>query len=132
MNASSLPSHVKVGPFLYEIINWESGEAEAANCLGRCDLRELRIRVRTDMPQPMQAEILVHEIMHAIWSHAYIDDVPKKEETIVSMLAMGFAQVLRDNPHVVKFIQYGTEEEFEIQKESRREQACEVLSIVSG
>jgi len=51
--------------------------------------------------QPRElADTLIHEILHCI-CHSYIPDVQRAdEEEVVTMLAHGLTQVLRDNPKV--------------------------------
>lgn len=50
------------------------------------------------VPKGEVADTLIHEILHAI-CHSYLPDVERAdEEEVVTMIAHGLTQVLRDNP----------------------------------
>ena len=55
------------------------------------------IEVATDQPPAEQAETLIHELLHAIWSSRHMK-ARLTEESAVTQLASGLATVLRDNP----------------------------------
>jgi hypothetical protein len=72
---------------------------ESAEVHGMCDKSGQVIYIDTGATNAIQKDTLLHEIMHAIWWTAYLED-EDKEERVVSSLSTGLLQVLRDNPWV--------------------------------
>jgi hypothetical protein len=65
--------------------------------------KQLLIRLSDKLEGWGLIETLIHEISHAIyWSFSMSDD--DEEERNVSVYATGITQVIRDNPHLIKFI----------------------------
>ena len=93
-----LPGTVKIGPFYFIVQEWSPREATLRGCMGETDLSGLVIRIRSDLPIQRQAETLMHEVMHGIWSVASIDHVIPGEENFVSAFSPVLFQVIRDNP----------------------------------
>ncbi len=96
--APALPQSVRIGPFDWKVENWPSQHACSANRLGECDFILTTIRIRTDMPAARIAETLVHESLHAVWYVSGCRFAAGDEEKIVSVMAMHWISVLRDNP----------------------------------
>jgi hypothetical protein len=69
-----------------------------------CDRFNLVIRIREDIPHQIQAECIIHEVLHAAWEMA---DIPNKsdDEKAVTGLANVMSQVIRDNPDLVAYLQ---------------------------
>jgi hypothetical protein len=101
-----LPEHVVVGPYQYSIR--EVGELERikADIMGFCDEGGLEIGVAVEGVTPQhQAEVMIHEILHALFGAGSLRDNPDvHEEQIVTVLAKGLIQVARDNPHILRWI----------------------------
>ena len=98
-----LPSSVRVGYRDYSILEWSSIDASSARRLGEADHHALVIRVRTDLPRQLIAEVLLHEVLHCcFWSGAI--EHRDTEERIVLTLGNQLAQVWRDNPAFVTFM----------------------------
>lgn len=53
------------------------------------------------VPPDHQAETLVHEIVHAV-ADAYGLTWPAEEERVARVVGAGFAQVIRDNPSLLR------------------------------
>ena len=47
--------------------------------------------------------VLLHEILHGIFYH-YLEDYTENEEHLVTQLAKGIYQVLKENPELIKLI----------------------------
>lgn len=111
-----LPTHVLIGPYLFEVCENESAIYEAAafdgvkhaDLYGRIDFRHQKIAVHPDQGQDMRADSIVHECLHAL-IHANGGFEPEKyteeeEERIVSMLSPLFVQFIRNNPALIQFV----------------------------
>ena len=61
-----------------------------------------RIILADNLPNDAIADTLIHEVLHAI-CHNYIPDVDDSdEEKVVTQIAHGLTQVIRDNPQLMK------------------------------
>lgn len=64
---------------------------------GYFDATKQLIQIEVSQSPASQADTLIHEILHAIWSSRHMK--PRLyEEQAVTQLASGLATVLRDNP----------------------------------
>ena len=65
------------------------------------------IELRSKMPKDMEAEVLLHEVLHAIMYTfgEYVNLKKKDEERVVSNLSTSLATVFRQNPRLVKYLQ---------------------------
>lgn len=97
-----MPSTVRVGPFDYDVQSWAANDAPD-NVNGECALNLLRIRIRDDMVPQKLAEVLLHEVLHAMWDIAELGEAVD-EETAVSGLGKQLLAVIRDNPELIDFV----------------------------
>ena len=100
-----LPNKVRVACFDIEIEEWDHRNATADGNFGTFSCIELKIRIDTTCHPIMIAEVLQHEILHAIY-WAYVIKDKDEEERIVSVMATALVQVYRDNPEIMKYISY--------------------------
>lgn len=100
---AKLPSHIRIGIYNWEFIQWDPEEAEKQGLSGQCVPMNLEVKVRTDLPNVLHAEILKHEIMHACWFCVGLGD-QEDEESVVERLTPVLLQVRRDNPEIFKYI----------------------------
>ena len=98
-----LPSVVRVGFREYLVQQWKPLSATSARRLGECDHLELVIRIREDLAPALQAETLLHEVLHCAFWTGGIEDKDDEERT-VSVLSTQLAQIWRDNPKLVAFL----------------------------
>lgn len=98
-----LPTSVRIGPFDFAVEDWDPRFASSAARFGECDKQQNIIRVRTDMPPQRIAEVLLHEINHAIWEVGACDELAD-EERVISAISMVWCQVWRDNPSLIACI----------------------------
>lgn len=98
-----LPKSIRVGYRSYRVEPWAAREASATSRWGECDRMNLVIRIRDDLVAQVQAEVLMHEVIHAAYSNAALqkDD---DEERLVEALGNQLTQVWRDNPDLVAFM----------------------------
>jgi hypothetical protein len=100
---SKLPEKVKVAGYDFNIVDWPPIQAEATGRYGECSAQELEIRIRTDKQMSHTVNTFIHEVSHAIyWVYGIRDE--DAEERIVEMMGNGWAQVYRDNPDVLRFL----------------------------
>jgi hypothetical protein len=104
---AEMPKSIRIGYRDYAVEHWPTNIATASNRLGECDRMNFVIRVREDMNPQLTAEVLLHEVIHAVWEMGCMGDPPSgDEERCVNILGNQLTQVWRDNP---KFIAFMTE-----------------------
>jgi len=101
-----LPKTVKIGGLNFAIkladepiVLEEQGEKEHG---GLIDYGTTTITLYKGFSDEYLELILLHEIIHGIWEHMTIDSSVDEEETVVSKLANGLHQVLKDNKDLFK------------------------------
>jgi hypothetical protein len=52
----------------------------------------------------MRVDTLLHEVFHAIWAIGQLKDKGQEEERAVAVMATYMTQVIRDNPHLMRWI----------------------------
>lgn len=95
----------KVGHAIYDLQAWSAEEADTAPdggiALGESDHDGCVIKIRTDLPPEIVAEVMVHELLHSIFT---VFGVPagddETEEKIVLALGRGLTTVFADNPRL--------------------------------
>ena len=97
-----LPKVIKVGGFDIEVKPLENLESLAHGINGHFSAIEHVIRIDRTLPKLKLMDTLLHEVLHAIYNVGNISD-EDEEERIVSIMASGLTQVLRDNPKLRKF-----------------------------
>jgi hypothetical protein len=98
-----LPPSIRVGP--HDIRFAALGAADARNNYGTFVPAEQEIRLqRTYASGSMAVDTVLHELVHAIFSVATVQ-VKQGEEHIVSVVATYLAQIIRENPDFVTWLQ---------------------------
>ena len=97
----SLPSEVKIGCHVYAIKSIDPELANALKVAGRCMPDCGVIELAADLNRGQALEVLLHEILHAIFHVFVIEDEDKGERT-VSILGTALAWVFQDNPEFIK------------------------------
>ena len=94
---------VRIGPF--DIIFTTLVGEERDKCLGTYSETSMAISLRDTFPSDQQmAETILHELLHAMFSVAGIQDKDSHERT-VSLLSTCMAQVIRDNRKLTDWLQ---------------------------
>ena len=107
-----LPIKLKIGPFTYKLVEWHREIAKATRRFGECDSNKQVIRIDTSYGEERTREIIIHEILHALWR---VNDVPvavllkslsedDHEEAIVGSLSTGLVLFAQDNPELWKWL----------------------------
>lgn len=100
---SDLPKSVRVGFRHYRIEPLPiAGPLAVNHARGACGYDEGIIQVDCAVDSEMQAQVLLHEILHACWRVAELPE--ESEERVVSTITHQLAQVLQDNPKAVDWI----------------------------
>lgn len=90
----NLPKSINVSGINYVVDTNGPTVKERDNSLGTMYYSQSKIEIASDMSDARKADVLVHEIMHAIWCEAGFDD---HDEDTVNRTAHVLYQVLRDN-----------------------------------
>lgn len=101
---NTLPSPLRIGAFDFTLEFFPKGE-EPDDRVGECDTRvgALSMRVLHGMEKVRLLDTVLHEILHAIYFAHNIEGRDGEERT-VTMLATAWAQVYRDNPHLLRWL----------------------------
>jgi len=78
-------------------------EGVEAQRFGECSTYRQEIRVDTSLKPQKLLDTFLHEINHAIYWAYHLEDTDKEERTIGTM-ATAWAQIYRDNPRLLRFI----------------------------
>jgi hypothetical protein len=98
-----LPPSIRVGP--HDIRFATLGVADAKINYGTFVPAEQEIRLQAEYPSgSMAVDTVLHELIHAVFSVGTVQ-VKQGEEHIVSVVATYLAQIIRDNPAFVSWLQ---------------------------
>lgn len=98
-----LPSSIRVGP--HDVRFATLGVADAKNNYGTFVPAEQKIRLQPEYASgSMAVDTVLHELIHAIFSVGTVQ-VKQGEEHIVSVVATYLAQIIRDNPAFLTWLQ---------------------------
>ena len=90
-----------VGGLVIEV-NTPTADLINNGLLGHYLPAQLEVGVRNDLPLQLQANVLTHEVTHAV-ANVYCEGLGLNEAQVAG-IAQGFYQVLSDNPNLVRFI----------------------------
>lgn len=93
---------IRVGPF--DITIKQLAGEERDRCMGMYSDTQMALLMReTYHSEKQEAETLIHELLHAIYSVFGVK--PKDpEERVISQMSIGMASVIRDNPKVIEWL----------------------------
>jgi len=93
----TIPSSVVI---LGRVYNIDQKDFIDGDLLGQCDSDALKITIKKNQPEILEADTLLHEILHAI------DDAmqTKMKERQVHCTATGLLALFKDNPDFVKYM----------------------------
>jgi Zn-dependent peptidase ImmA (M78 family) len=64
------------------------------------------IKVDSEVREDRKVNILIHELLHALYERYGLED-GEKEEAVVESLANGLSALFKDNPKLVDYIKEG-------------------------
>lgn len=100
-----LPKTIKVGAIDFTVKAWNPLAASNSLAIGLCDRGTATILVKEGLPPQMTAMVLLHEVLHAVHEVTGLEYVAGGEEPLVNALGYGLAQVWRDNPDFINFME---------------------------
>lgn len=101
----NLPTPVKIAAFDIQLEHFNSNQARTEASYGQWRSLEQKILVDRDQNPLTTLSTVLHELLHAIrW--AYGVEPKDSEERQVNVEANGLTQVLRDNPHLLAWINH--------------------------
>lgn len=87
-------NEIIIGGMTYSIeTNEEVRNDDNELCYGTCDFQALTIDIMEGLPEQRYNQTLVHEIMHAVFDEAGLED----NEDMVNRLSLVWYQVLTEN-----------------------------------
>lgn len=90
------PKYLKVIGRDYEIVYLD----ELKDAVGECDWDNLKIRIKTGQPLPLEVDTVLHETVHAIDNAMQLN----MSERQVYCLTTGLISVLKDNQHFLEYL----------------------------
>jgi len=101
-----LPKKIRIMPLDYEILLMDEEEKRQGKYLGQCKNNEAKITIDERYNSQVQANTLLHEVLHAVSHHmGKFDLTNEQEEKVVEGMATGLCVVMRDNPKLFPLIQ---------------------------
>jgi len=95
---------IKIGGQVYKVIT-DNEICTNFNALGVTFKDKSLIVLKDDAPDDVILDTLIHEMLHGVCANYLFDPERADEEEIVTALAHGLTQVLRDNPKLLQQIQ---------------------------
>ncbi len=104
-----LPRTVRVLANDYTLGHLPEKECCERGVLGDTDINDCTIRLRETMSRTKLREVLLHEVMHALWDAMNLNEACtgktlESDELPVNGLSVGLVAFARDNPLVAAFI----------------------------
>ncbi len=91
--------NLQVGHCSVSVLPFPEGVGEALGHLGDYTASSKRIRLSDEMPASEQAEVLLHEVIHACFDiFGWNERETLTEEQVCTFVAKGLAQVFQANP----------------------------------
>ena len=92
-----IPKKVKVGGITYKVNEVESVEGPSEDkCWGRITYSKSEIRLLNKLEKKQKELTLIHELVHALFTHCNIEQDENKVELISTALYM----IIKDNPKI--------------------------------
>jgi hypothetical protein len=93
---------IKIGYTTYKVIYLPK---KTTDRYGECMYNKKIIGLNPNMHHTTASDTLLHEVLHAIWHEASIEQAPVVEqEFIVNTVSTWLTMVMRDNPWFAQFI----------------------------
>lgn len=106
------PTTIRVGAMDYTVKPWDPRAAHNTGALGMCDRCSNTILLMTGMVPQKEAEVLLHEVVHAAYDGSGLNtNHERSEEQIVNVLGYMWLQLIRDNPALMEYLQAVFDEE---------------------
>lgn len=104
MGVAGMPGTIKVVGLTYKVLLEEGLKGSRNEALwGQHLSNPQEIRIASVVTEERRVNILLHEILHALYERCCLED-GAKEETVVEALANGISAVLADNPKLRAYL----------------------------
>lgn len=104
------PSSIKIISQSYDVKEMPEVEKRQSDFIGLCRNNESEILIDERWKAQVQANTLLHEVLHAIaYQMGKFGLDSKSEEKVVEVMANGICAVMRDNPDLFPLLQKGLE-----------------------
>ena len=99
----SLPTSIRVGPHDVPVFYKPrlEDEDEGSVVSGLFFVEDFHIEIRQGLKGSRMAEVLMHEVLHAVHSNTRFTD-DEDEERAVTILASALTQLAKDNPEFIR------------------------------
>jgi hypothetical protein len=100
-----IPKSLKIAGETIEIETYGIEAAGANGIFGAFNALHGTLMICDELSKMSCLNTLIHEIGHAIYFFYGIEDADEEEKT-VNQMGVGWAQIWKDNPDLVKFLNY--------------------------
>jgi len=97
-----IPSLLRIGYRTFEVIPLSPPDLEMTDKYGWCDKLNAKIYVYMGDEPMMNADTLLHEVIHATWAWMGLEE-RHDEEAAATRLATGLINVFYDNPELLEY-----------------------------
>lgn len=97
------PTSVRIGPHDWTVKLWDEQAAGNTQALGLCDKHTCTILIMEGMAPQKEAEVLMHEIIHAIYDVGGLRYLEHQEEAVVNAMGYHMVGIVRDNPDLMDY-----------------------------
>lgn len=91
------PKRLRISHRFYAVVYTQGIETEGFACYGLCQFDKGEILIDETLAPEHAAEILLHEVLHAIHNEAGLTDA-STEEDFTTLGAKGLCRFIQDNP----------------------------------
>ena len=99
----TLPKRIRVGHCYYTVGLLDRRQAVADDRWGSHSRERLEIDLDPELPAPVAAETLLHEIFHAVYDMWALEDTDN-EERMCDAVAGSLCMIWADNPLLVRWL----------------------------
>lgn len=100
-----LPKKIRIGGRDAPVIQvTELRNDKDQRCLGQWHSDAFEITLGPHEKEDTRKETLVHELVHALFTHFNLHGGPPDEELITDCIARGFLMVMNDNPKLRRYL----------------------------
>lgn len=101
----NLPKKIKIGHLDYTVEIVSKELADLKGYYGEIKPDEQEIKLGENHTDQRRADILLHEVLHALFKYMGIQGGKDFEENVIQPLSGGICAVMRDNPDLFPFLQ---------------------------
>lgn len=102
------PGTIKINGFKWRILTSEAAWRRLGgdDCVGRTYNSQYTILAQPGVSDVQEeAGTVLHEVLHAVWKHAFSSSGEADQEGIVSAMELPLLSVIRDNPKLLAYLQ---------------------------